>query len=172
MTRLECFFKNEARLWHRAINGIDQEENSIHDEHHALNFTTEVGVARGINNIDLDTCIMDGSVLGDNGNSTLTLLIHTVHDALSDFLVIPEGASLLEHAVQQGRFPVVNVGNDGDIAEHFIPLNAIAAECATPRRAPSRHRKTCVESTQVPSYPITGFKNARNQRKIQVFQPP
>ena len=122
MTGLQGLFKDKAGLWHWAIHCIHEEEDAINDQHHALNFTTEVGVARGIDNIDLYTRILNSGVLGDDGDTALTLLIHTVHDALSDFLVIPEGASLLEHAVQQGRFPVVNVGNDGDIAEHFIPL--------------------------------------------------
>ena len=122
MTGLKGLFENEAGLWHRAIDSIHEEEDAINNQHHALNFAAKVSVARGIDNIDLDTRILNGGVLGDDGDTALTLLIHTVHDALSDFLVITEGASLLEHAVQQGRFPVVNVGNDGDIAEHFIPL--------------------------------------------------
>jgi hypothetical protein len=38
-----------------------------------------------------------------------------VHHALGDDLIIPEGAGLAEHLVDEGRLPVIDVRDDGDI---------------------------------------------------------
>ena len=40
-----------------------------------------------------------------------------VHDPFGDALVVAEGAGLLQEPVDEGRLAVVDVGDDGDIAE-------------------------------------------------------
>ena len=37
--------------------------------------------------------------------------------ALDDLLVFAEGSALFEHGVDEGRLAVVDVGDDGDVAE-------------------------------------------------------
>ena len=74
-------------------------------------------MARGINNVDLDALVGAGAVLGQNGNAALTLDIAAVHDALSHDLIIAECAALTQHCVHQGGLAVVNVSDNGNVAQ-------------------------------------------------------
>ena len=78
----------------------------------ALNLATEVGVARGVNNIDDQigaiftlALAVNRSVLGQNGNAALALLVIGVHNAVRVVAVVTECAGLLQHAVDKGGFP-------------------------------------------------------------------
>ena len=51
-------------------------------------------MARGVDDVDLGTLIHNGSVLGQNGDTTLTLDIVGVHDTLSNFLIFTEYTAL------------------------------------------------------------------------------
>src|SRR5262249_16237214 len=42
--------------------------------------------------------------------------IHRVHDPLLDLLIGPERSGLAQQLVYQRRLPVINVGNDSDVA--------------------------------------------------------
>ena len=46
-----------------------------------------------------------------------TFQIHGIHGAFLHGLVGPVGASRLQKLVNQGRLPMVNVSDDGEIAE-------------------------------------------------------
>ena len=43
---------HEARLWHWAILGINDQQYTINHRHHTLNFTTEIGVTWGVNDVN------------------------------------------------------------------------------------------------------------------------
>jgi hypothetical protein len=114
----EGFLQDEARLGHRAIDGIDQEQNAVHDQHHPLDLAAEVRVAGGIDDVDLVAFVGERRVLTNDRDAALTLLVHAIHDALGDFLVVAEDPALLEHSVEEGRLSVIYMGDDGDISEH------------------------------------------------------
>ena len=75
--RAEPLFKrllqHEARLGHGAFVGIHNQKAAIHHAEHPLNFSTEVGVARGINNIDSNPFVINGGILRKNRNAALAL---------------------------------------------------------------------------------------------------
>ena len=102
---------------HRAFLRVDQQHDTVHHAQHAFHFTTEVGVSRGVDDIDMGAVVINGGVLGQNGNAAFTLEIVRVHDALGDVLVVAEGACLMQQLVDQRGFAVVDVSNDGDVAE-------------------------------------------------------
>jgi stress response protein SCP2 len=81
--------------------------------------TSEVRMAWGIHNVDLRVLVGDGCVLGQNGDSTLTLDRVGVHDAVDNLLVCAEHTALPQQAVDQRRFAVVNVRDDGNISHIF-----------------------------------------------------
>ena len=60
---------------------------------------------------------MDRRVLGQDGDAALALELVRVHDALGDGLVGAEGAGLAQHGVDQRGLAVVDVGDDGDVAD-------------------------------------------------------
>jgi len=74
-------------------------------------------VAGGVDDVDAGVLPLHRGSFGEDGDTALTLQIVGVHRALGDFLVFAEGAGLLEQAVDQGGLAVVDVGDDGDVAE-------------------------------------------------------
>ena len=114
---LQSLLQHKTGLGHAALGGIHQQQNTVDHLQHALHLAAKVGMARSIDNIDLDTLVGAGAVLGQNGNATLTLDIAAVHDALSHDLIIAECAALTQHCVHQGGLAVVNVSDNGNVAQ-------------------------------------------------------
>ena len=74
-------------------------------------------MARRVHDVDLAFAIVHGGVLGKNGDAALAFQIVGVHDAVGHSLIGAEGATLPEHGVDQRGLAVVNVGDDGDVAD-------------------------------------------------------
>ena len=96
--------------------GVNQQQHGVNHRHYALNFTAEVGVAGGVDDVDVVAVPVDRGVLGENGNAALFFLVVAVHHALVVELVTLKGAGLAQEFVYQGGLTMVNVGNDGDVA--------------------------------------------------------
>jgi hypothetical protein len=111
--------QHKARLGHRPLNGIDQQQRAVDHVHDALHLAAEVGMAGRIDDVDRHALVVDAGVLGQDGDAALALQVVGVKDALAHRLVLAVGVGLLQHAVDQGRFAVVDVGDDGDIADVF-----------------------------------------------------
>ena len=107
---------NETGLRHRAFGSIDQQHHAIDHAEHALDLAAEIGVARGVDNVDMHAFVFDRGVLGKNRDAAFLFQVVGVHDALDQLLVCGEGAGLAEKLVDQGGFTVVNVSDDGDVA--------------------------------------------------------
>ena len=116
MTELQRLLQNETGLRHRAFKRIDQQDNAVNHLENTLDLAGEVGVTRGVYNIDLRIFIMYRSVLCQNRNAALTLQIVAVHDALFHYLIGTEGTALLQHLVDQRCLAVVNVRDDCDVS--------------------------------------------------------
>ena len=114
---LQRLLEDEARLRHRPLDGVDEQHHPVDHVHDALDFTAEVGVPGGVDDIDGRAVVDDAGVLGQDRDAPLALEIVGVEDAVGDLLVGLEDIALLEHAVDQGGFPVVDVGDDGDVAD-------------------------------------------------------
>ena len=76
-------------------------------------------MAGGIDDVDLHVLVIHGGVLRQNGDAALLLDGVIVHHAVGNLLVFAENAALLEHLVDERGLAVVNVRDDGDIAEVF-----------------------------------------------------
>ena len=64
--------------------------------------------------------VVDGGVLGQDGDAALALEVGVVHRALGDPLVGAEDAALVQQGVDQRGLAVVDVGDDGDVAPQRI----------------------------------------------------
>ena len=115
--RLERLAQDEARLRQRALGGVDEQQDAVDHRQPALDLAAEVGVAGRVDDVELDVAVVDRGVLGEDRDALLALEVHRVHDAVGDVLVGAEGAGLPEHGVDEGRLAVVDVGDDGDVAE-------------------------------------------------------
>ena len=73
-----------------------------------------------IYDVDLYVVVEDGGVLGQDSDATLALQLVGIHHPLGHYFVGAEGARLAEHGVNQRGLAVVNVSDDGDVANHFL----------------------------------------------------
>jgi len=115
--------QDETRLGHGPLGGVHQEQHAVHHVEHPLDLATEIGVAGGVHDVDLDLLPGsgvkdgDGGVLGQDGNPALALQGVRVEHALNHLLVLAKDARLLEHAIHQGGLAVVDVSDNGQVAE-------------------------------------------------------
>ena len=120
MTQLQRLLQHEAGLRHGALRRIDEQQNTVDHLEDTLDLAAEIGVARGIDDVDFRSLIMHGGILGQNGNAALTLQIARVHHAVHHSLILAVDAALLEHLIDQRRLAMVNVRDDGDISNVFL----------------------------------------------------
>ena len=120
VTQLQRAAEHETGLGHRALGGVHQQDDAVDHLQDTLHLAAEVGVARGIHDVDLGVAVLDGGVLGQNGDAALTLQVVRVHDALHRLLVLTVHAALLEHLVHQRGLAVVDVGDNGHVSQFFV----------------------------------------------------
>ena len=97
--------------------GVDEQQHAVDHREAPLDLAAEVGVAGRVDDVDLHAAVPDRGVLGEDRDALLALEVVRVHDPLGDVLVGAEGAGLPEHGVDEGGLAVVDVGDDGDVAE-------------------------------------------------------
>ena len=137
---LEGLAQHEPGLGQGALGGVDQQQDPVHHGQAPLDLAAEVGVAGGVDDVDLHPVVDDGGVLGQDGDALLTLQVARVHDPLVDRLVGPERPRLPQHGVHQGGLAVVDVGHDGHVADVVSGLQRHKGQGYPPRRRPDRSR--------------------------------
>ena len=140
---LQRLAEHEPGLGEGSLGGVDQEEDAVHHGQAPLHLAAEVGVAGGVDDVDLDPAVEHGGVLGEDGDALLALQVAGVHDPLVDRLVVPEGPGLPQHGVHQGGLPVVDVGHDGHVADVVTGSDRhgrtrLAVRCGVPDRGSGR----------------------------------
>ena len=106
-----------ARLGHGAFDGVDQQQAAVGHVEHPLHLAAEIGVAGRVDDVDLYPRVGDRGVLGEDGDAALALQIVGVEDEASRGGGVAEDVRLLEQTVDEGRLAVVDVGDDGDVAQ-------------------------------------------------------
>ena len=116
--------EHEAGLGHGALSGVHQQDDAVDHLQDTLHLTAEVGVARGVHDVDFGVLVVHSGILGQNGDAALPLQVVGVHDPVHGGLILPVDAALLEHLIHQGGLAMVNVGNDGYISQFLIFQNS------------------------------------------------
>ncbi len=114
---LERLAQHEAGLGEGPLARVDEEEHAVDHGEAPLDLATEVGVARGVDDVDLHALDGDRGVLGQDRDALLTLEVGVVHDPVHHLGVDAERPALAEHGVDEGGLAVVDVGHDGHVAE-------------------------------------------------------
>ena len=114
---LERLRHHEFGLRQRALGGVDQHQRAVNHVEDALDLAAEIGVARRVDDVDARAGPDDRGHLGEDGDAALALEVVRIHGALRHALILAEGARLLEQPVDKGGLPMVDMGDDGDIAE-------------------------------------------------------
>src|SRR5690606_19350150 len=114
---VEGLAEDEARLGQGAFGGVDEQHDPVDHREHPFDFAAEVGVAGSVDDIDEVVAVVNGRVLGQNRDAALPFELVAVHRPLDHAFVGPVDAALLEQRVDESGLPVVDVRDDGDIAD-------------------------------------------------------
>ena len=106
-----------------ALGGVNDQDRTFAGGQRARNFIGKVHVSRRINQVELIGFSVFGRIvephgLGFDGDSPLAFNIHGIENLLLHFAAL-QSAAVFNHAVSQGRFSVVNMGNDGKVADQI-----------------------------------------------------
>ena len=108
---------HELGLRQHAFSGIDQHDGAIDHVQDPFDFATEVGVARGVDDVDAGIFPHHRGALGENGDAAFALQIIAIERAFGDVLVVAESAGLLQKLVNKRGLAMIDVRDDGDIAD-------------------------------------------------------
>ncbi len=114
---LQSLADDELGLRHRSLGRVDEHDRAVDHRQDALDLAAEIGVARRVDDVDARGPPDDRGRLGENGDAALALEVVRIHHPLGDALVVAEGARLLQEPVDERGLAVVDVGDDGDVAE-------------------------------------------------------
>src|SRR5215471_15872971 len=112
----ERFRQNVARLRQRPFRSVYEQQRPVDHRQHPLDLAAEIGVARRVEDVDLVIAVAHRSVFGHDRDAALALQVHRIHDALDDAFIGAEQARLLEHRIYERGLAVVDVRDDGDVA--------------------------------------------------------
>ena len=77
-------------------------------------------MTRSVKNIDFDLTPTNRTIFRRYRDSPLLFKVHVIHQSFTDLLIFPEKPRLTEHLVDKGGFAMVNMGNDGNVADGSI----------------------------------------------------
>ena len=119
--RGERLAQHEAGLRQRALGGVDEQDDPVDHRQAALDLAAEVGVAGGVDDVDRGAVPVDRGVLGEDRDPLLALQVAGVHDPVDRLGALAEGAGGAQHGVDERGLAVVDVGDDGDVAQIATP---------------------------------------------------
>ena len=119
------FLQNKSRLGQRPFRGVHQEHHPIDHGQRALDLAAEIRMTRRIDKIDFHAVIRERRVLGQNGNAAFPFQRKRVHHPLCYLFVVPKGAALFEQGVNQGRFAMIDMSDNGDVSNIITPGRAV-----------------------------------------------
>ena len=121
---LERLAQHEAGLRQRPLARVDQQYDAVDHGQAALDLTTEIGVAGGVDHVDRDRAlgcvnpaVGDRRVLRQDRDALLPLELVGVHGALFEVRVRREGVGLTQHGVHERGLAMVDVGDDRHVAQ-------------------------------------------------------
>src|SRR5439155_27355215 len=83
----------------------------------ALHLAAEVGVAGRVDDVDLGVADLEGDILSKDRDAALTFEVVGVENAVATQLAFAEQTGLTHQLVHQRRLAVIDVGDDGHIAD-------------------------------------------------------
>ena len=116
-TALERLPGHERGLRHGAFDRVHQEDDGIDHGEDALHLAAEIRVARRIDDVDAPALPIDGRVLRKDGDAALALELARVHEALAAVAMRAQGTGLAQELVHERGLAMIDMGDDGDVAE-------------------------------------------------------
>ena len=124
----EGLAQHETGLRQRAFGSVDEQHDAIDHGDATLHLATEIGVARGIDDVEGDAFrmavlggqragVLHRGVLGEDGDALLAFQIVGIHHTVRDFLTLVEHVGLGQHRVDQGGLTVIDVCHNRYISD-------------------------------------------------------
>ena len=132
---LDALLDGGVAIGHRlrldALAGVDHQQRTLAGGQRAAHFVTEVDVTRRVDEIKavgfaVARLVGERGGLRLDGDATLALEVHRI-EHLRLHLAVCEPPTLLDEAVGQRALAVVDVGDDGEVADQFLHKPAIVA---------------------------------------------
>ena len=114
---IKGLLQHETGLRQRPFGGVDEQHDAIDHGEGPFDLAAEVGVSRRVDDIDFHAVVNDRGVLGENGDPAFAFQVEGIHDAFGDLFIAAEDPTLMQHGIKQGGLAVIDVGNDGDVAD-------------------------------------------------------
>ena len=105
---------------------VEDCNGTVKNTKRTLHLNGEVHVSRGVDDVDLGIFPLNADILGKDGDPALTLEVVVVQQEVVHLLIITEKLRSVKHVVYQGGFTVVNVGDDGDVAQIHVLKKFVA----------------------------------------------
>ena len=117
---LELVLDREVRVGERLrldpLSGVHHQHRALTRLERARDLVGEVDVARGVDEVELVALPVDAHRLRLDGDAALALEVHRV-EQLIPHLALGDGLGQLEDPVRERRLPVVDVGDDREVAD-------------------------------------------------------
>ena len=120
MVRRDCLIRVGKRLRFDALRCVDDEQRSFDRPHGSRDLVCEIHVSRRVDQIEhvriaVVRLVFDANRIGLDGDAPLPLDIHGIEE-LSLHIPCADGSGGLHQAVGQRAFSMVDMGDDGKIA--------------------------------------------------------
>ena len=115
--QLDGLAKNKSRLRHRAFKGIHHKKYGIGHFQHPLHLAAKIRVARRVDEVDLDVLPCGTYILGKDRDAAFSFQVVVVEDEFARVFAFVDDVALVNDLVDKGGFAVVDVGDDGHIAD-------------------------------------------------------
>ena len=115
-----------------SLSGVDDEQCSLAGLQGAGNLVGEVDVARRVDQVELVALPLHPHGLRLDRDAPLALEVHRVED-LRAHVAVRDGVRELEDPVGQGGFPVVDVGDDREVANAVLGHGLAALQAVSQR---------------------------------------
>ncbi len=122
-----------------ALGGVDQEHRPLAGGQRTAHLVAEVDVARGVDQVEGVVLPRHPDVLGLDGDPPLPLDVHGVEVLLAHQAGVDRPGQL-EDAVRQGRLAVIDVADDGEIADAVDGEHGTASVPKPPELRPAGRR--------------------------------
>ena len=120
-----------------ALGGVDEQDGPFAGGQRPAHLVAEVDVAGSVDEVQDVVFESDPDVLGLDGDAPLTLEIHGVEVLLAHEPGV-DGVGQLENAVRQGRLAVVDVADNGEIADEVRAEHGTRSVPAQPSASGAR----------------------------------
>ena len=109
--------EDELGLGEDAFGGVDQDDGAVDHVQDALDLAAEIGVAGGVDDVDAGALPGHGGAFGQDRDAAFAFEVVTVERPFGDLLVFAEGAGLFQELVDEGGLAMIDVRDDGDVAD-------------------------------------------------------